>query len=474
MARLSPLFTHLLRTAAIIALAGCARFHSQPLSPAQTAAALEERSLTNNALKVYLEKNLAREITAWPLPHWDFEALTFAAFYYHPDLAVARAEWRVAEAGVKTAGGRPNPTLSVAPGYNSSRFTPTPWFGVATLDVPIETAGKRAHRVDAAKQLSTSARLHIATVAWQVRSALRTSLLDFAAAQQREDWLRKQLSLQEEIVTLLEQQVRAGAISTSEAVLPRVTLQKLRLDFSEAQRHRAEARARVAESIGVPATTLDGIQLPADASSRMVPTAELLSVEARHAALLSRVDILGSLAEYAAAEAVLQTEIAKQYPDVHINPGYEYDQGDNKWSLGITVELPILNQNQGPIAEARARREQAAARFNALQAKVLAEIERAVEVFHISEKNADTLESLADAQVKQRDSVQAQFNAGAVDRLEWLIAQNEYAGAQLVLLDGKLKLEQAVADLEDAVQRPFESWPALERGQTAQAKSVKP
>src|SRR5204862_2361235 len=100
-----------------------------------------------------------------------------------------------------------------------------------------------------------------------------------------------------------------------------------------------------------------------------------------------------------AAEAAFQTEIAKQSPDVHVNPGYEYDQGDNKWSLGVSVELPILNQNQGPIAEARARREEAAARFNALQSKVLADIERAVEVFHVSEENADTLKSLAEVQV---------------------------------------------------------------------------
>jgi outer membrane protein TolC len=387
---------------------------------------------------------------------------------------VARAEWRVAEAGIKTAGGRPNPTLSVAPGYDTSSSIPTPWLGTVTLDVPIETAGKRAHRIAAAEQLSSSARLHIASVAWQVRSALRASLLDFTAAKQREDWLQKQLSLQEQIVKLLDQQVQAGAISSSEAVLPRIVLQKLQLDFSDAQRQRAEARAHVAESIGVRATALDGIELPADSASRLVPAADLLSTEARRAALQSRADILGSLADYAAAEAELQTEIAKQYPDVHLSPGYEYDQGDNKWSLGLSVELPILNQNQGPIAEAQARREEAAARFNALQAKVLADIERAVDVYHVSEKNADTLKSLADAQVKQRDSVEAQFNVGAVDRLELLNAQFEYAGAQLVQLDGNLKLEQAVADLEDAVQRPFESWPALERGQTAQAKSAKP
>src|SRR5204863_2457362 len=103
---------------------------------------------------------------------------------------------------------------------------------------------------------------------------------------------------------------------------------------------------------------------------------ELASDEARQQALLGRPDILAALADYAAAEASLRIEIAKQYPDIHLTPGYQFDQGEHKWSLGIAAELPVLNQNQGPIAEALARREESAARFAALQAKVLAEIDR--------------------------------------------------------------------------------------------------
>src|SRR5204863_91869 len=64
--------------------------------------------------------------------------------------------------------------------------------------------------------------------------------------------------------------------------------------------------------------------------------------------------------------------------DVRLNPGYQFDQGDNKWTLGIMFELPVLNQNQGPIAEAGARREEAAARLTALQTKVIGEIDQAV------------------------------------------------------------------------------------------------
>jgi outer membrane protein TolC len=96
-------------------------------------------------------------------------------------------------------------------------------------------------------------------------------------------------------------------------------------------------------------------------------TRSISSQQARRQALLSRADILASLSQYAASEAALQLEVAKQYPDVHLSPGYEFDQGDNKWSLGLTVTLPVLNQNRGGIAEAEARRLESGETFLALQ-----------------------------------------------------------------------------------------------------------
>src|SRR5881397_720255 len=124
-----------------------------------------------------------------------------------------------------------------------------------------------------------------------------------------------------------------------------------------------------------PSSALEGAELSFDFADRSADG--LTSAEARRVALQGRSDILSALGDYAAAETELRLQIAKQYPDVHLSPGYQYDQGDNKWTLGIVLELPVLNQNQGPIAEARARRDEAAARFTEVQARVISEIDRA-------------------------------------------------------------------------------------------------
>src|SRR5881409_2703627 len=133
-------------------LAGCAPFESRPISPTETAARLDARRLDDLKLKEFLETNLGHPLEPWPLPSWDLETLTLAAFYFHPALDVARVQWRVAQAGVRTAGGLPNPTLGLTPGYDTSAANGlSPWIPFLNLDVPLETAGKRGHRVSKAR-----------------------------------------------------------------------------------------------------------------------------------------------------------------------------------------------------------------------------------------------------------------------------------------------------------------------------------
>src|SRR5262249_29704598 len=100
-----------------LAAMGCRRFQPAPLSPADSASALESRSLADPELRALFERVLPGGAPRWPIEKWDLGTLTVAALYYHPSLEVARAQWRVAEAGIATAGARPNPTLSITPQY---------------------------------------------------------------------------------------------------------------------------------------------------------------------------------------------------------------------------------------------------------------------------------------------------------------------------------------------------------------------
>src|SRR5438046_7328417 len=88
-----------------LSLIGCARFESRPITPSETAAALEGRRLDDAGLKKFLETNLGRALEAWPLVSWDLKTLTLAALYFHPSPAPARGQSQAAEPRAPTTGG---------------------------------------------------------------------------------------------------------------------------------------------------------------------------------------------------------------------------------------------------------------------------------------------------------------------------------------------------------------------------------
>jgi outer membrane protein TolC len=423
----------------------------KPVSPAGNVDRFEQRSLADPGLKACIETNgLA---AGWPLRIWDLKALTIAAFYYHPDRDVARARWAAAKAGRKTAAERPNPSVNVAPAYDSTTLVPSPWLVTAALDLPIETAGKRGYRIVEAGHLSEAARLNIAAVAWQVRSRLRRVLLDLYTARETEALLKEQQLIQAENVRLLEHQEAAGAVSAFELTRARIAEDSTRLLLMDAEQQSAEAQAQLADAVGVPAAALKAVEI-SFAGLTGLP-AEIPTEAARRQALLNRPDILGALAEYNASQSALELEIARQYPDIHLNPGYEFDQSENKWSPGFTVTLPVLNQNKGPIAEAEARRVEAAANFNALQAHVMGDIERAVAACRVTLEKTREADPIERNLKKQERTAQAMLKEGEISRSDLAALRLQLSASALARLDALTKSQQAYQQLEDALQSPM-------------------
>lgn len=434
-------------------ISGCATYKPESISPATSAAAYEMRMLDSPELRSFIQRNVKRDLAAQPVAQWDLELLTLAAYYYHPDLDVARAKWGVARASELTAGMRPNPTVNVNVQRNAdSPSDNSPWTFGLNLDIPIETAGKRGYRIEQAQHLSEAARISIISTAWQVRSRVRSALLDLHVAQKTQEALLGQQRLQQTNVTLLEHRLSVGMASTPEVTLARIALTQSTLALNDAERVQSDARARLAGSLGLASKALDKVAIAPDplTESSALPTPEV-----REQALLYRADVLGALAEFAASQSALQLEIAKQYPDAHLGPGYTWDQGARKWSVGLSLVLPVLNQNEGPIAEARARRVQAAANFDATQARALGEIEVALSAYRASRRKLETVDALLVQQNSRLRKAEASLRAGETDRVALVGTQLEMSQTALTHVDAAAKAQQALGALEDAVQWPL-------------------
>lgn len=424
-------------------LAGCAlqSYAPQPIAPAQQAQAFHARNLSDAGLGA---------VDAWGLPQ-----LTEAALRLNPALDLARAQWRMAQAAEISAGQKPNPTISGG-GEHHSRTGGglSPWTMTLGIEIPIETHGKREARIEQAAALSEAARLEIAAASWQVRSRLRARLLELYAIREQSAQLGREAELRAALVALLEARFAAGMVGGTDLADARLQLQKSRSAADAEAARAAEALAALADSIGVPDTALartslsyaafeaNAVELPADAVQR--------------AALLNRLDIRLALARFDAAEARLKLEIAKQYPDFSLAPGYSWDQGDNRWSLGLSLVLALLNRNEGPIAEARAEREVRAREFDALQASVIGEQAQALAALHALQETVVRSRQLAAAQQDRLARSQRQFDAGYADRLELTTARLERASTEAALLQARLQVQHALGRLEDAVQQPLD------------------
>ncbi len=439
----------------VVLLSSCASFEPEPISPADTIAAYEARTLDNPDLQRYVTSHLHGDAGRRVPSRWDLTTLTLAAFYFSPELDVARAKAATDQAAVQTAGQRPNPSLQFPLAYTTNaKAGESPYTYGLGLDIPIETAGKRGYRVAQAQQLSNAARLNIGNVAWQVRSRLRSHMLNLYAAMRKAQILEQQITIQQQIVAMLDKRLTLGAASAPEANQAHIALAQNRVDLAKAQQQTQDERAQIAATIGVPVAALAKIQISFDAFEHVYPA--IPANDARRQAILNRADLLAALSKYEASQAALQLEIARQYPDIHIGPGYTFDAGAHKFLLPVSgISLPLFNQNQGPIAEASARRKEVAARVNAVQAQAINDTERATQNYHAALGNLQLAESLLSAQQRQLQAMQKTFNAGETDRLTLALAQHTFYINTLARQDALVQVQGSIGQLEDAMQRPL-------------------
>jgi outer membrane protein, heavy metal efflux system len=433
--------------------AGCApvqHYRPMPLSPVQTASRLEARTLADPGLKSFTESSLGHSL-AWPPEVWTLRTLTLAAFYFNPRLAVARARVETAQARIVTVGMRPNPVLQLSPGV------PNPYLLGLSLAYPIVTAGKREYQIELAKNLTQVAKLNLAEAVWKVRSGVRTALLDYLIAEHHFNLTQSREQLWTTRVRRLSAQLTAGEIPRPQVETARTALLNARLTASAAQGQLLQARATIATAIGVPISGLESARF-AWPNLPQGPSMTTLSIhQIERDAVLNRLDVRRALAEFSAAQSSLRLEIARQHPNFQFGPGYQYEETDNFFVPLLSLPLPVRNRNQGPIAQARARRREAAANLVATQANVIAQSEQAFARYYAARSELETAQ--AALETLRRVRVPLARQAVKVGETDWLALNSvllEQSTAAQAWLNAIFGVQAALGELEDAVQKPLE------------------
>jgi outer membrane protein TolC len=429
-----------------------------PLAPQQTIAGFDARKLDSASLGDFVRAALNAPSVAWPPAEWDLNTLTLAALYYHPDLDVARAGWRETQAAIVTAGGRPNPdfgfTASFVRGGDPGVI---PWILQPGIVFVLETAGKRGHRIAQAEAVSDVSRFAIADVAWNVRSTVRGHLVDHVLAARELEVVRAEEGVRADYTGALQTKLDFGDASRQEVDLARLELQRLRVTVRAAESRVEETRVALAGAIGVRAASLGGVRVTHPSLDALPPLETLDIASVGSNALIARTDILGALATYQAAEAALRVEVARQFPDVQVGPGFRWRETERRWVFDVGLPIPLLNRNEGPIAEAVARRERAAADVLALQAATVDAISRSSSRYAGALRELQTAREVLAAADTRHTAVREQFEFGDVDRTAILGADLEVIVARAQVTAALRKAQMELGTLEHALQRPLEA-----------------
>jgi cobalt-zinc-cadmium efflux system outer membrane protein len=438
---------------------GCATYKPAPLKPAQTIRQFEQRSFDSAQLCGYLKANRSADASRCPPRSWNLSTLTLAGFYYSPELKVAEAKLNVAGAGIITAAQRPNPSLGIGPAYSASAVPSfAPWaIGVVQVNFPIETAGKRGYRIAQAQRLADAAAIGVGEAAWRVRSAIRAAFLNYVIARRNYRLARDYESASERIADLLQERVDAGSAAAPELNLFLANLATARLKAAQARSSVPEALNTLAAAVGVPVSALEGLNLDWPGLEQPPEDSSLSAARLQRMALLNRLDLRGMLAQYDAADDALKLEIARQYPDINLGGGYSWEVNENIFELIPVITLPLMNHNQGPIAQARARRAEVAAEFTALQQSIIAQAGGTLTAYRGALAAYKEGSRSAEFAQKRLAATQRAARLGDIDALTLTTTQLQTIIAEQARLNAVAGAQTALGALENAIEHPLGS-----------------
>lgn len=442
----------------ILMLSGCAKYHPRPINPPQIENQYRSRTLNDQALQSFVQANAGQPTPSWPPPLLDLRTLTLIGYFYSPDLEIARSQIAIAEAGIRAAGARINPSLGFDAGYNTNLESALLYSVLPSFT--IETAGKRGLRILQAQRQAEAARVALAEAAWALRSRIHSAFYDHLLSARRRDLLETEQIIRAEIVGIFDKRLAVGEAARPELDVYRVDLITTQAMLRAAIGDAAQTRATLASAVGLPLAVLDGAKIGSPTlDAPPVAEGELPVQRVQRAGLLHRADIRRTLVEYSAAEAALRLEIARQYPDLQLTPGYTFEEGFARYVLSGSIQsLPIFHRNQGPIAVADAQRRQAGERFEALQAQAIGQMERALVLYRAAITEwQEANDRLITVQRDREEAARRALAAGEGDRLALATVRLQSVTAARARLDALTRVQAALRALEDAMQQPLEA-----------------
>jgi cobalt-zinc-cadmium efflux system outer membrane protein len=383
-------------------------------------------------------------------------------------LEVASAEEAVAGAAaqVRVAGALPNPALGFGVGRSwdcpAGQGCANPsWTGSLGDQGALSfvVTGQRGLAVGAAEKGLTAATASRDDVLRGQTFLLKLHFVNAAMAARALRFTQEEVGLAREATALAEKRLRAGAIS--EADVARVEVLQLQMEqgLDRADQAYRQARSSLAQVLGARGEPAEFEVDAPELSSALAPPRLIGASQASLTAeaLARRPDVLAARAQLDQARLAASLARRQVIPPVSLQASYAQQGSPGNYftpptaTLGLSVPLPVLYQQQGQIGQADAAARVAEIAAARLEAQATAEVASAWAAMTSARSAAQRAEQrLLDRSRSARDLVKIQYAKGAASLLELLDAERTHVANEIDYLRVLAAYWVAVFQLEQA------------------------
>ena len=380
------------------------------------------------------------------------------------ELAAARLDIQRARARLRQAGLRPNPTVDFE--QTSERLVSSGTDRATSIGfaVPLELGGKRGRRIELAKAEIEAVEAEVADRERRLAGEVATLYAEALAALRELEITEGINRLDLETTRFVQARVNEGESAPLELSLLQVEVDRLRSRRALVEGRLQSALLKLKSVAGIPPG--ESLRLRGDLSTPVLRLPPQTPEAAIDIALRTRPDLRFARLEEEVTQAGFRLARAQVVPNVTVFSRYIFDRTltdlpaplvpvpnySRRLSLGISIDLPVLNRNQGATEEAAAAMSQAQKRREYLEQVVRAEVASAYARYETARAALNTFEQgVIERSNRNVNVVRGAYQAGAFRITDLLTEQRRLVDAQREFTEALSEQYRALVDLNMAM-----------------------
>jgi len=393
---------------------------------------------------------------------------------HNGELLAARKEIEAASGLVKQAALRANPTVEANVAKTISGRDNS---AMVQATLPMELGGRRPARIKVAEGELEMRRQDVANRERLLAAEVRAKFGEAIAAILKLGFDQDLIDTSQRGYNLVAARVTEGATPPLEQNMVLVELNRLRSTREIAEGKTQMAMLALRNVIGM--TPEEPLRLRGDFDDLISPLSAVS--EATERALADRPDLKLAKATESFAEALIEQARAEGRLDASLKAGYQRmdssfslnginDVGQlrpiqstfNYLSFGVSLNLPVRNQNQGAIEAAVAQAEAAKRRREFTELTIRREVASAYAQYNSAARAAEIFRvGVKDQASANLDVVRQTYELGSKTLIDYLGEQRRYIELQNSYIDTLLETYKARVDVERAVGSSVAAKPEI-------------